>query len=117
MNKERTKFLERFINGLHLLQSDIAQGCRRESYSSSSSSSSSMSEMKHNNDICTFTVLGAFTKAMMDMELLTPKPEALFEGLEIISFLGKCYEKMYSPELRVLPTLGTALHLPMGDVV
>ncbi|KAL3464820.1 hypothetical protein BJX64DRAFT_286008 [Aspergillus heterothallicus] len=94
MNKHRLDTLQGLVDSLHEVHKKCATGCLKalstanntpeicscDSYYASHSIYGRDYDLNPNgNDICTYTVLGSLTKSMMEMSLLTPKPEPPFE--------------------------------------
>ncbi|KAL2834631.1 hypothetical protein BJY01DRAFT_259495 [Aspergillus pseudoustus] len=85
MNKERCSFIKGVIDDLHKLNFELIKGCLNGAPTT-----------LDNNELCTYTVLGAFTKSLMELELLTPKPDAPYAGIQIWKLLQDC-KSMNSP--------------------
>ncbi|KAJ0422972.1 hypothetical protein BJY00DRAFT_279188 [Aspergillus carlsbadensis] len=88
MNEQRIGFLQQFIDGLHKEHEAIALGCLMRNNSGTDKI-----------DLCTYTVLGAFTKAMMDLKVLSPKPISPFVGIQILKIVVDFHRMRDSPHV------------------
>ncbi|CEL10864.1 hypothetical protein ASPCAL13972 [Aspergillus calidoustus] len=88
MNTQRTSFLQAFINSLHQLHTQVYRGCLLGARSNT-----------NKNELCTYVVLGAYTKAMMDKNVLMPKTQAPFEGIQVSRLIKDLRKSMASPRI------------------
>ncbi|RDW74432.1 uncharacterized protein DSM5745_07094 [Aspergillus mulundensis] len=85
MDNKRTSFLQILIDDLHKQLIGSALDCLKHSKGG-------------NREICTASVFGTFTKRMVDLDILTPKPQSPFPGIQIWKLLSECSAtKMQSP--------------------
>ncbi|KAL2861199.1 uncharacterized protein BJX67DRAFT_391560 [Aspergillus lucknowensis] len=89
LNAERITYIQRLFDDLHRLEVKLRKGCPRDSNST-----------LKKPGLCTFAVLGGFTKHMADMELSSPTPTAPFSGFSAQNLLADLRRKMDSPVIR-----------------
>ncbi|KAL3473716.1 hypothetical protein BJX99DRAFT_193007 [Aspergillus californicus] len=87
MNKQRSSYIARVIRDIEDLHSEVVRGC--------------VCPLSRGTNIqlCTYAVLGALTKHMIDMQL-SPAPQSPFSGLSIHTLLDDCRTKMQSPVIK-----------------
>lgn len=96
LNEEREKYIQSLVDGLHDLHAETLSGCYNGSYSNSDQ-----------NELCSYSVLGALTKRLVEMKL-SPKPTASFPHISPASLLGQCKSTRNSP--RIVEDDGSQAH-------
>lgn len=87
LNEERERYIQCLVDGLHDLHAQTISGCYRSSYSSS-----------NKNELCSYSVLGALTKRLVDLKL-SPKPTAPFPHMSSATLFRNCIHTTDSPRI------------------
>lgn len=91
LNHSRTTYIQQLIDDLNKLQSKAADGCFNKPSPSSNSD---------RFDECTYLVLGALTKRMMEMNLVRePAPQTPFPGFSISKTKARLRDTFKSPRV------------------
>ncbi|KAL5335588.1 hypothetical protein BJX70DRAFT_374581 [Aspergillus crustosus] len=90
MNTNRTDFLNRLSQDLIMMQATVAKGCL-----------DSGSDIFYFADktLCTYAVLGALTKRILDMKITATPTDSSYPGVAIKKFLTECRQNMNSPPI------------------
>lgn len=88
LNKQRTTYIQRLIDDLNKLHSKVADGCLK----------SDMYTDRDDRERCTYLVLGALTKRMMEMKLVqAPGPQSPFRWFAISKTKADLRDTFKSP--------------------
>ncbi|KAL2823278.1 hypothetical protein BDW59DRAFT_163441 [Aspergillus cavernicola] len=96
INLKRTSHLEVLINGLHVELLDIGRGCLHGNENTEVYSA----HHYENNELCTYTVQGAYTRQLLQMHIIPTKLIAPFDGFSVDILRRASCEGMKSPIIR-----------------